>query len=262
MEPQSMESQRELRLTVTVSTFNSCDSSLSTEIGKRAGNCMNQGVVRRVYLRLPQPLRRSIRCVRQSRLRRTAKARVRRALRRGDEIRLVLGCSYPTIRGWINTDHPWMDITDGRCWNWLLDTARADRLLAEHVFEHLTLQQATQALQLARANLSERGTLRIAVPDGNHPVHEYIEQVRPGGLGPGADDHKVLYTAETLVSLVQEAGLRADLRRWCDAEGTAHVTPLASEFGPIRRSGEAPTAPGEGPEWSLVIDCHRDVHND
>jgi len=42
------------------------------------------------------------------------------------------------------------------------------------------------------------GTLRIAVPDGCHPDPNYIEHVRPGGTGAGADDHQFLYTYKTI----------------------------------------------------------------
>ena len=48
------------------------------------------------------------------------------------------------------------------------------------------------------------GRLRIAVPDGFHPEPGYIEYVRPGGTGIGADDHKVLYNYQSLRKLLEK----------------------------------------------------------
>jgi len=44
--------------------------------------------------------------------------------------------------------------------------------------------------------------LRVAVPDGFHPNPGYIERVKPGGTGPGAGDHKILYTYRTLSAIL------------------------------------------------------------
>ena len=43
---------------------------------------------------------------------------------------------------------------------------------------------------------------RVSVPDGFFPSEEYINHVKPGGTGPGASDHKVLYDYKKIEKLL------------------------------------------------------------
>jgi predicted SAM-dependent methyltransferase len=78
--------------------------------------------------------------------------------------------------------------------------------------------------------------LRIAVPDGFHPDPDYIEYVRPGGTGAGADDHKVLYNYKLLSEQLRRAGFEVTLLEYWDENGDFHFRPWSSRDGYISRS--------------------------
>ena len=50
---------------------------------------------------------------------------------------------------------------------------------------------------------SKNVNIRIAVPDGYHTDARYINYVKPGGAGEGADDHKHLFNYKSLGSYLQ-----------------------------------------------------------
>ena len=83
-----------------------------------------------------------------------------------------------------------------------------DAILAEHIWEHLTPEEAAVAAMLCFKFLKPGGYLRVAVPDGFHPDPAYIEDVKPNGKGPGADDHKLLYTYHTFSQGFHFGGLQ------------------------------------------------------
>jgi predicted SAM-dependent methyltransferase len=78
--------------------------------------------------------------------------------------------------------------------------------------------------------------LRIAVPDGLHPDPKYIDHVKPGGTGPGCEDHQVLYTYRTLVGLLEAAGFEVRLLEWFDEEGQFHFREWDPDDGLVCRS--------------------------
>jgi predicted SAM-dependent methyltransferase len=109
-------------------------------------------------------------------------------------------------------------------------------LLAEHVWEHFTHEDAQLAARNCFEFLATGGYLRVAVPDGFHPSATYIEQVRPGGPGAGSEDHKQLYTYVTLKQLFEEAGFRVELLEYFDETGAFHHSPWDPALGKITRS--------------------------
>jgi len=80
------------------------------------------------------------------------------------------------------------------------------------------------------------GYLRIAVPDGNNPDRDYIDQVRPGGIGPGAADHKILYDHTLLSRTLRGAGFEVQLLEYFDADGHFLSVPWDPGAGMIHRS--------------------------
>jgi predicted SAM-dependent methyltransferase len=111
-----------------------------------------------------------------------------------------------------------------------------DVLVAEHVWEHLTEEEAVQANANCYEFLRPGGRLRIAVPGGFHPDPAYIEYVRPGGMGLGADDHKVLYSCQSLKAQLEKAGFIVSLLEYWDEHGSFHFKEWSSEDGHILRS--------------------------
>src|SRR6476620_1394942 len=111
-------------------------------------------------------------------------------------------------------------------------------MLAEHVWEHLTADEALSAARTCFTYLRPGGYLRIAVPDGLHPDPAYQAQSMVGGRGPGGgpNDHKVLYTYATLRGLFEFAGFQVELYEYFDEEGAFHYHRWDERDGKIRRS--------------------------
>jgi len=116
------------------------------------------------------------------------------------------------------------------------EPGKVKRILAEHVLEHLNPLEAVQATQNFYEFLEPGGYVRIAVPDGNHPSPEYIENVRPGGIGPGALDHKVLYTFAALNVLFTNHGFIVNGLEYFNVSGDFTANHWKNEDGIIHRS--------------------------
>jgi len=155
---------------------------------------------------------------------------------RGRAVQVVLGSGrLPLGDRWIGTDIEVLDIADRQGWQRLFAPDSLDALLAEHVWEHLEPEQARAAAKNCFRFLKPGGYLRVAVPDGCHPSSDYRERVRPGGSGPGSEDHKTLYDYRSLSLLFSEAGFTVRLLEHFDEQGEFHDNGLDHEKGPIKR---------------------------
>jgi len=163
--------------------------------------------------------------------------RVRRSLREGrSDLRIVVGASGTAFPGWIATEYPLVDIADTRSLQRFFTPASVEAILAEHVWEHLSPEQAAAAARNCIWLLKRGGHLRIAVPDGLHTDKDYIDYVKPGGYGAGSDDHKVLYTYRSLTKLLEDAGFRVTLLEWFDEDGQFQFRDWDPAMGHISRS--------------------------
>lgn len=167
------------------------------------------------------------------------KRRIQKALAReveqrlssGKPIKLVVGAGPGTeIVGppdsiheeWLLTDHATLDALEPADWANIFDGATLSRVFAEHVVEHWTTDGLRVFLRIVKGYLSRNGNLRIAVPDGFHPDPAYIEQVKPGGTGPGAYDHKVLYNYQTLTKIFVDENWDYELLEYFDEQQGFH----------------------------------------
>ena len=134
-------------------------------------------------------------------------------------------------------------------------------MLAEHVWEHLTIDQGLEAAQRCFEYLKPGGYLRVAVPDGFHPDELYRHRVRPGGSGAGADDHRVLYNHITLADIFEKAGFRVDLLEYFDSEGKFHFVDWNPEDGKINRSWRFDRRNEDGATnyTSIILDAYKDA---
>ncbi len=109
----------------------------------------------------------------------------------------------------------------------------------EHVWEHLTLDEASVAAQVCFEFLVPGGFLRCAVPDGLFPNENYQRIVQAGGPGPvdhPAASHKVVYSYRTLAPVFKHAGFRVRLLEWWDNDGRFHAEPWDEREGFVYRS--------------------------
>jgi predicted SAM-dependent methyltransferase len=152
--------------------------------------------------------------------------------------RIVIGSAFRHDSGWVPTDIEFLDLLKPGDWDRFFAPASLDAMLAEHVWEHLTLDQARTAARTCFKYLKPGGYLRIAVPDGFHPDPTYRDWVRPGGASPGqlANDHKVLYTYQTLRDVFEGAGFRVELYEYFDEAGKFQYRDWDEKAGTIWRS--------------------------
>jgi predicted SAM-dependent methyltransferase len=155
---------------------------------------------------------------------------------KGAPLKLVIGSCGIFDPGWIGTDAHYLNLLRPYHWRRYFQKNSIDALLAEHVWEHLTLEEGLIAAQICYEYLKPGGYVRIAVPDGYHPDPAYIRHVQVNGTGPGSDDHKVLYNHETLTTLFQQAGFSVALLEHFDNQGVFQSAQWDPARGKIHRS--------------------------
>ena len=129
-----------------------------------------------------------------------------------NHVNLILGAALTKQNRWFSTNEEWLDISKEKDWERLFNSKkRVRRILAEHVFEHLTLEEMQNALNLIHKNMILGGSLRVAVPDGNNPNNEYRKNCGIKGIGPDASDHKQFITFELLKEEASKVGFEVDL---------------------------------------------------
>lgn len=185
------------------------------------------------------------------------RAGVKECAASGKPLKVIIGAGDTRYEGWIATDIPAFHVLKHAHWALLFQPASINRMLAEHVFEHLTVEELRQFLRLARLYMTKSGRIRLAVPDGNHPDADYIEHVRPGGIGEGAEDHKALYTSETIANVLRECGYEFQLLEYFDASGEFHREYWHADDGFIGRSAaqDERNVGGKLLYTSLIVDC-------
>jgi predicted SAM-dependent methyltransferase len=180
--------------------------------------------------------------------RRTQKALAREVEQRlsaGRPIKLVVGAGPGTEmvgapnsihEDWLLTDYATLNALEPADWANIFDSATISRVFAEHVVEHWTTDGLRVFLTILKRYLDRSGNVRIAVPDGFHPDPAYIEQVKPGGTGPGADDHKVLYNYQTLTKIFVDEKWDCELLEYFDEEHGFHSRPWDRANGFVERA--------------------------
>jgi predicted SAM-dependent methyltransferase len=157
-------------------------------------------------------------------------------------------------KDWIVTNIEELDVENEDDFEFLFGEKQADNFLSSHVHEHLN--NPTKANENLYKYLKIGGKLRIAVPDGNHPSEDYINQVKPNGIGAGADDHKHLWDYETLLDSCVNAGFKSEgIEYWFDGKFIKKDWSISDGF--VGRSAEYDerNINGELNYTSLIIDC-------
>lgn len=158
---------------------------------------------------------------------------------------------------WFSSDIDVLNISRRKDWLRLLWFTKLDNIMAEHVWEHLSDADTTLANKNCYEFLKKNGRMRLAVPDGLHINKDYIEYVKPGGNGAGADDHKILYTYKTMKEKLEKAGFYVELLEYWDEDGKFHFTEWTDEAGKITRSKryDERNADGSLSYTSLIVDA-------
>lgn len=176
---------------------------------------------------------------------------------RSKACKVILGAGYSPMEGWYATDIEFLNLLKEEDWRSYFDPGSIDAMLAEHVWEHLTPTDGKLAAEMCFRYLRPGGYLRLAVPDGWHPDPSYIEYVRPGGAGVGADDHKVLYTQQSMDAMLRSAGFEPKWLEFFDADHQFQYTEWDPADGMVHRSKRFDTRNNGGnlAYTSLIVDA-------
>lgn len=176
-----------------------------------------------------------------------------------EALRIVLGAGRTNYPGWRSTDRNELNITRERDFRRILERQRADRFLAEHVWEHLKNDEVTKANALAFKFLKPGGLLRIAVPDGLHPDSNYLDHVKPNGSGPSAQDHHQLFNHRTLTASLEATGFVVKKLEYWDETRTFHCHSWNPLDGHVKRSSKHDRRNREKPlsYTSLIVDAYK-----
>jgi predicted SAM-dependent methyltransferase len=184
---------------------------------------------------LVQPIRSSIY---KRKLRRRLSGEIERLTAAGQPLKVVIGSGQTSPNGFLATDKDALDALRESDWAAIFATGSIDRILAEHVIEHWSEAEFKKFLSIARQFLSERGVIRIAVPDGFHPDPDYIEDVRPGGSSSHSHGHKALYNYRTFSQILDDESWKCSLLEYFDESGKFHKADWSEEDGMIHRSAQ------------------------
>ncbi len=172
------------------------------------------------------------------------------------DIKIIVGAGPTKYKGWFATDIVTLDVTNENHFKKYFKKKKINKVLAEHVLEHLT----TNELELMISNFQKYSTqnvnIRIAVPDGFHKDKDYIDKVKPGGTGEGAEDHKHLFNYKSLAGLFDSQSFKAKLVEYWDEEGNFHSGYSNDENGYVKRSflNDNRNSNGMPHYTSLIID--------
>ena len=162
---------------------------------------------------------------------------------------------------WFSSDIDVLNITKRGDWERILLFTKLDHIMAEHVWEHLTDPDSELANKNCFDFLKKGASLRLAVPDGFHPDKEYIDYVKPGGWGAGADDHKILYNYKIMKERLKRVGFEVKLLEYWDENGNFHFSEWSDEGGRINRSKryDERNQSGELKYTSLIVDAVKPI---
>lgn len=185
--------------------------------------------------------------------------KIRQPLARGENIRIIVGAAETFQSGWYSTNENWLDISNQKHWeNIFAGKSLVTHAVAEHVFEHLTYDEAGRALLLIASHMPKGGRVRIAVPDGYNPNPEYIRHVGICGIGDDAADHKQLLNVDVLSTLIRDAGFTPVHIEGYTKEGELLQASYSPEDGYIKRSrrnhGKAMPWAFPDADTSLIVD--------
>ena len=183
-----------------------------------------------------------------------------RKLAKQKPCKIVVGAADIFDAGWIPTDIDILNLIKSKDWKRLFKPDSIDAILAEHVWEHLSAENGIAAAKLCFNYLRPGGYLRAAVPDGLHPDQKYIEWTRVGGTGPGAKDHKILYTYKSFRSTFEAAGFKVELYEYFDEQGVFHYNEWSPDKGKIFRSKrfDERNQDGELKYTSIILDAKKE----
>lgn len=154
-------------------------------------------------------------------------------------MKIIIGAGATKYDGWMATQETELNVLSIANWASMFTSESIDAMLAEHVWEHMTLEEGIAAAENCYRYLRPGGYIRCAVPDKNFRNEWYQSMVQVGGPGPldhPAATHKIVYDHQTLSHVFERAGFEVSLLEYCDENGDFHYTYWNENDGKIGRS--------------------------
>lgn len=179
-------------------------------------------------------------------------------------MKVIIGAGATSYEGWVSTQEGDLNVLSSESFEARFKEASIDALLAEHVWEHMTLEEGIVAAKNCYKYLKPGGYIRCAVPDINFDNDWYQNMVQIGGPGPvdhPAYGHKIVYDYKSIVKVFEEAGFRVSLLEYCDEHHEFHYRYWNPEDGIIGRSYRFDTRNSSESLGmvSLIIDAHKEL---
>ena len=177
-------------------------------------------------------------------------------------MKIIIGAGNTRYDGWIATQETELNLLNRADFERLFQHERPSAFLAEHVWEHMTLEEGIAAAKNCYDFLAPGGYIRAAVPDRNFPDPWYQDLVKIGGYGdPGhpAYTHKIVYDYKQFRHVFEQAGFQVELLEYCDEQGIFHHRFWDEAEGMIGRSLRFDTRnkPGKLGMVSIIIDARK-----
>lgn len=154
-------------------------------------------------------------------------------------MKFIIGAGKTEIDGWISTQENEFNVLIEEDFRKIADKNSIDAMLAEHVWEHMTIEEGIIAAKNCYEYLKPGGYIRCAVPDVNFRSEVYQNMVQVGGPGPvdhPAYTHRIVYDYKTLKTVFKKAGFQVELLEYCDEKGKFHYHYWNADDGYIGRS--------------------------
>lgn len=177
-------------------------------------------------------------------------------------MKVIIGAGKTAYDGWISTQESELNLLERGDFERMFSADRPTAFLAEHVWEHMTLEEGCLAAKNCYDYLAEGGYMRVAVPDKNFRNEWYQDMVKVGGNGDPhhpAFSHKIVYEYKTFMQIFTQAGFEVDLLEWCDELGDFHYKYWNEDDGRIGRSLRFDTRNGGGKLGmvSIILDAKK-----
>lgn len=177
-------------------------------------------------------------------------------------MKIVIGAGKTSFDGWISTQESDLNLLCREDFERLFSAEKPTAFLAEHVWEHMTLEDGIAAAKNCFDYLTPGGYIRVAVPDANFQNEWYQSIVRVGGNGDPnhpAFTHKILYDYKQFSDVFAQAGFLVELLEWCDEDGVFHHKDWNPQDGMIGRSFRFDTrnANGRLGMVSIILDAKK-----
>lgn len=154
-------------------------------------------------------------------------------------MKVIIGAGRTVQEGWISTQETELDVLKRSDFERWFENEKADAFLAEHVWEHMTLEEGEKAAKHCFDFLKPGGYMRVAVPDRYFRNDWYQNMVKVGGNGDPnhpSYTHKIVYDYRQFKALFERAGFTVELLEYCDENGDFHFVYWNEADGRIGRS--------------------------